>query len=164
VKNRAAGIELYLEKLIETDVRVRGSMLIALLPNLSHTSWFRRYVLGGAHEIHFIAGKLVFPNQFTDLERKEKAYLWDCRSYILCVWRASTPPLQPAMHWLELDAAPDEQLQLRSCRQCQRVRVLPRWVAEPSLGALRPGVFQCSDNPDVHYNRCDCPEFVPIAA
>ena len=56
--NGAGGIELFLSKLIETDVRTRGCTLIALLPNL-HAPWHERFV-GSSHEVHHILGQLTF--------------------------------------------------------------------------------------------------------
>ena len=127
--------------IVETDVRARGSTLIALLPNLSHTGWYRRLV-GPCHEIHFISGTLVFSNPYTDLEPPRKGYLWQCRSYVLCVWRPSAPPAQPTLNWLDLDAAPTERMHLRLCAKCGRVRFLPRWVAKPESAKLRQGAFE----------------------
>ena len=149
-KNGAAGIEIHLSKLVETDVRARGSKLIALLPNLSHTGWCRRLV-GPCHEIHFISGTLVFSNPYTDLEPPRKGYLWQCRSYVLCVWRPSAPPAQPTLNWLDLDAAPTERMHLRLCAKCGRVRFLPRWVAKPESAKLRQGAFICARSLDAKY-------------
>ena len=158
LSNGAAGIELHLSKLIETDVRQRGCTLVALLPNLSHTEWHARLV-GCAHEIHFIKGGLVFPNPFTDVGQRKKGYLWESRSYMLCVWRPCAPPPQPTLAWLELDASPDERIELRACRMCGRMRVLPRW-ADASSAALCAGKFVCASSPDRRYNSCTAPEFV----
>ena len=33
---------------------------------------------------------------------------------MLCVWRPTAPPSQPALSWLELDAAPQERVELRT--------------------------------------------------
>ena len=158
MSNGAAGIEQYLEKLISFDVFKRGCTLIALLPVLTHTPWFERFV-GRAHEIHFIKGNLVFQNPFTDVGQRKKGYLWECRSYALCVWRPQNPSDQPVLSWLQLDSAPAERIELRVCSACGRVRVLPRW-AEASSETLRPGRFVCSSSPDTKYNSCSRPEFV----
>jgi hypothetical protein len=158
-KNGADGIELHLAKLIETDVHSRGCTLVALLPNLSDTAWYRRFVLA-SHEIHFVASKLVFPNPFTDVGQRKKSYLWECRSYILCVWRPDPPPAQPTLAPLFLDAVLSERIELRSCRLCSRVRVLPRWVE--ARAELKQGRFVCTSSPDGKYNSCAVPEFVPI--
>lgn len=156
LSNGADGIGPYLTKLIVTDVGKRGCTLVALLPNLSHTEWHERLV-GSAHEIHFIRGALVFPNPFTDVEQRKKGYLWEARSYIICVWRPGPPPTQPALAWLTLDQAPAERIELRSCCLCGRVRLLPRWC---NVSDLRPGAFRCADSPDRRYNSCEVPEFV----
>lgn len=161
LSNGAAGIELHLSKLIQMDVRQRGCTLVALLPNLSHTEW-HEHLVGCAHEIHFIKGSLVFPNPFTDVNQRKKGYLWESRSYMLCVWRPSAPPSQPALAWLELDAAPEERVELRACCACGRVRVLPRW-ADASSAALRADQFVCASSPDHRYNSCAVPEFVVSA-
>ena len=140
-------------------MRARGSKLIALLPNLSHTGWYRRLV-GACHEIHFISGTLVFSNPYTDLEPPRKGYLWQCRSYVLCVWRPSAPPAQPTLNWLDLDAAPTERMHLRLCAKCGRVRFLPRWVAKPESAKLRQGAFVCARLLDAKYGSCEVPEYV----
>lgn len=159
-KNRNQGIEVHLQKLIEIDVQDRGSTLIALLPNLSHTTWHQKFV-AKSHEIHNIMGTLVFPNPFTDVgqRQKEKSYLWEVRSYILCVWRPLPPPLQPKTAYLKLDDVQGSNIQLRSCLKCHRVRLLPRWV-DASMPSLQSGSFVCEANPDCKYNSCSVPEFL----
>ena len=157
-KNGASGIEGHLEKLITTDVRARGCTLVALLPNLSHTIWHERFV-GVAHEIHNINGPLVFPNPFTDVGQRTKGYLWEARSYVLCVWRPGAPPAQPRLSYLALDSAPQEQISLRICRMCGRVRVLPRW-ADVKSAELASDNFVCAHSPDSRYSDCSIPEFV----
>lgn len=160
LKNGADGLESFLSKLVTVDVQERGCTLVALLPNLSHTPWHERLV-GAAHEIFNIRGTLVFPNPFTDVGQRKKGYLWECRSYILCVWRPGAPTAPTAPSWLTLDVpAAEERIHLRTCQICGRVRVLPRWVAQPTGAKLRAGAFVCSSNPDMQYNSCDVPEFV----
>lgn len=131
---------------------------MALLPNLSHTSWYETLV-GQAHEIHFVKGTLVFPNPFTDVGQRKKSYLWEVRSFVLVVRRPCTPPAQPALAWLQLDAPGEERVELRSCRLCARVRVLPRW-ADAASAKLCAGEFVCAHSPDCNYNMCTAPEFV----
>jgi len=157
--NGAAGLEVHLRKLVEVDVRARGCTLVALLPILSHTRWYECLVGEGAHEVHYIRGGLVFPNPFTDVNQRKKGYLWECRSYALCVWRPGAPPPQPRQAWLTLDAVGEECVQLRICRECGRVRVLPRW-ADGSSAALSPQSFVCGASPDLKFNSCAVPEFV----
>ena len=158
--NGAAGIELFLAKLIETDVQTRGCTLIALLPNL-HAPWHERFV-GRSHEVHHVVGQLVFENPMRNLRAEKPGYLWQ-RSYILCVWRPEAPPSQPAWHYahLEQPSPACQRIQLRLCRKCARVRVLPRW-ADPTAGPLREGAFECSANPDSAYASCEVPEFLPV--
>ena len=161
--NGAGGIEAFLAKLIEIDVRQRSCTLIALLPNL-HAPWHRRFV-GTSHEVHHIEGQLTFENPMRNVNPKEKKrYLWLGRSYILSVWRPGAPPPQPQWSYAELDVAPPpsaEQFHLRPCRACGRVRVLPRW-ADATASCLQVGVFECSNNPDSAYASCSVPEFVPV--
>ena len=126
-KNGVDGIGLHLSKLIQTDVWARGCTLIALLPSLSHMDWFERWV-GVCHEIHFITGKLVFRNPYRELKPDPKCYLWECRSYVLCVWRPGAVPSQPLVKFLTLDAPGNDMLELRSCATCGKVRMLPRWL------------------------------------
>jgi len=159
--NGAGGIELFLSKLIDTDVRQRGCTLVALLPN-QHAPWHERYV-GMSHEVHHVVGQLIFQNPFRNVYRTEQnGYLWQ-RSYILVVWRPEAPPPQPAWHYAHLGAPPPaaERIHLRCCCACGRVRVLPRW-ADPAAPALAAGTFRCPDNPDSSYASCDVPEFVPV--
>ena len=160
VKNGTAGIDIHLTKLIQVDVQQRGSTLVALLPTLTHTDWYERLV-GACHEIHHVRGLLVFRNPYTDLEAPKKGYLWQCRSYDLCVWRPAPLPAAPAVSWLTLDASKgDEMIHIRTCKTCGRVRVLPRWVAEPESEKLRQGRFQCENSPDACYSSCSVPEFL----
>ena len=151
------GIDLALEKLLE-DVRERGCTLVALLPNLSHTSWFARYV-DTAHEIHLITGELTFPNPYLDLARSPRSYLWQCRSYVLVVWRPGANTAGPSYSRLELDSVPDgdaaRQLNLRTCCLCGRVRVLPRYQS------LVDARFECAMSSDSKYNSCAIPEWIP---
>ena len=151
------GIGLALDKLIG-DVRERGCTLIALLPNLSHSEWYARCV-DTAHEVHMVTGELVFPNPYLDLPRSQRSYLWQCRSYVLVVWRSEARPSSPHYARLTLDALPDShpstQLHVRSCRMCGRVRVLPRYHWVPEMD------FVCSMSSDSKYNSCDAPEWVP---
>lgn len=161
MSNGAAGIAPHLSKLISIDVQQRGCVLVALLPVLTHTTWWETLV-GAAHEIRYIRGGLVFPNPFTDVGQRKKGYLWETRSYALCVWRPSARPPQPAAAWITLDATCEERIELRACRVCSRVRVLPRWV-DATCAALRPGRFVCAASPDGRYCACDAPEFVLCA-
>ena len=156
--NGAAGIELFLKKLIEVDVRARGCTLIALLPNL-HAPWHEQFV-AISHEVHHVTGSLVFENPMRNLKpEKKKGYLWQSRAYILVVWRPGAPPPQPAWLYAHLDdALPAESIRLRACRACGRVRVLPRCPGVKGAASR----FKCSDNPDKSYASCDVPEFVPI--
>ena len=71
---RVRGIEPYLTKLIEQDVRTRGCTLVALLPNLV-ASWHERFV-GNAHEVHHVVGSLTFQNPLRNLEREGKGYTY----------------------------------------------------------------------------------------
>ena len=78
--NGASGIELFLSKLIETDVRTRGCTLVALLPN-THTPWHERYV-GASHEVHHVVGQLIFQNPLKNVYRAEKnGYLWQRQNW-----------------------------------------------------------------------------------
>ena len=161
-RNGASGIEQVLEKLVKVDVRARGCTLIALLPNL-HERWHERFV-GSSHEVHHIIGQLTFQNPLRNRGVEKKGYLWESRAYILVVWRPGSPPPQPAWHYAHLCPGPPasaERIRLRACRDCGRVRVLPRW-ADPTVRALQPGVFKCASNPDLSYASCDAPEFVPV--
>lgn len=162
VKNGAAGIEPHLAKLIDGDVRQRGCTLVALLPNLSHTGWYARLV-DTCHEVHHVHGELLFTNPFRDLTPPSRGYLWQCRSYVVCVWRPGAPPAQPLWRRLEVDALPPEhssrRLLLRRCGLCGRARVLPRYADESAAPA---DGFECAQSPDGRYNSCSAPEFVPV--
>ena len=156
--NGAGGIDIFLSKLIETDVRARGCTLIALLPNL-HAPWHELYV-GASHEVHHVVGQLVFQNPCRNLKPEKPGYLWQ-RSYILCVWRPGPPPAQPAWRYAHLDlgAAPPhlDRIRLRRCCVCGRMRVWPRWAESQA----DPSSFECCDNPDRAYSACSVPEFLP---
>ena len=156
--NGSSGIGLALEKLVGGDVRQRGCTLVALLPNLSHTAWYERYV-DVAHEIHNISGPLVFPNPFLDLSAPRSSYLWRCRSYVLVVWRPGLAPSMPTIHRLALDALPAAhpatQLRMHACVRCKRLRTLPRYQQ------AMEGAFECSMSHDSKYNSCVVPEWVP---
>ena len=156
--NGSAGIGLVLEKLVGGDVRQRGCTLIALLPNLSHTEWYERYV-DMAHEIHMISGALVFPNPYLDLKAPKGGYLWRCRSYVLVVWQPGPPPSAPVHSRLALDSLPADHpavhLSMNVCSKCGRVRILPRY--QPVI----LGAFSCHMSQDRKYNYCEAPEWVP---
>lgn len=158
-KNGTDGVHIYLDKLINVDVHRRGCTLIALLPNLSHTAWHEKFV-AQAHEVHYIKGTLVFPNPFTDVgQRPENCYLWEVRSYILCIWRPGPSPERQHTAYLRLVDVPKDCINLRKCIKCNKVRVLPRWV-DLSIAEMQVGNFECADNPDIKYNSCGIPEFL----
>ena len=147
--NGAGGIEVFLSKLIETDVRRRGCTLIALLPNVT-APWHERYV-GASHEVHHVVGQLVFQNPCRNLRPEKQGYLLQ-RSYILSVWRPGPAPTQPAWRYAHLGAALPhlDRIRLRCCRLCGRVRVWPRWAETQA----EPSSFECQDNPDRAYASC----------
>ena len=96
------------------------------------------------------------------MKAEKNGYLWQ-RSYILCVWRPGTPPPQPAWRYAHLGDPPPaaSRFHMRQCRECGRMRVLPRW-ADPEAPALRAAAFRCSANPDRAHAACSVPEFLPI--
>mmetsp|Transcript_46025 Transcript_46025/g.120587 ORF Transcript_46025/g.120587 Transcript_46025/m.120587 type:complete len:339 (-) Transcript_46025:40-1056(-) len=156
------GIDLALAKLIN-DVRSHGCTLIALLPNLTHTTWYERYV-DIANEVHLISGNLVFPNPFVDMKRSERSFLWSVRSYIIAIWRPGPPPSTPvAPARLHLDEVygdhPSRKLRLRVCQRCGKLRMLPRYQMISDGDR-----FECSLSEDSKYGgECSKPMWVPQA-
>lgn len=74
---------------------------------------------------------------------------------------AADPPPQPTVSWLTPDEVEsDERIHIRTCAECGRVRILPRWVAAPESPQLRQGRFRCKSSPDARFNSCSVPEYL----
>jgi len=81
----------------------RGCTVVALLPNLSHTDWYRKFVWR-ADEYYLLSDKVRFGNPFSG--RKLEDYFYPC---LLVVWRAAPaePPVPrpPVQDFLDLPRA-----------------------------------------------------------
>jgi hypothetical protein len=60
------GIQPVLEKLVNVDVKSRGSKVVAMLPNWSHAPWFPLILT--ATRIYYVTSTVAFINPFTDLK------------------------------------------------------------------------------------------------
>lgn len=123
------GIAPVLQKLLDIDWRQRGSKIVALLPNWSHSPWFKLVLQ--ADRIHYITSTIAFGNPFLDLDRAQP-FMWPCIVAVFCPESSDKHQPRPPV-WLPLDVqrGAAQPGRAQRCHLCRKWRVLPRSSSLP---------------------------------
>eukprot|EP00308_Calcidiscus_leptoporus_P022382 CAMPEP_0119367840 /NCGR_PEP_ID=MMETSP1334-20130426/14572_1 /TAXON_ID=127549 /ORGANISM="Calcidiscus leptoporus, Strain RCC1130" /LENGTH=343 /DNA_ID=CAMNT_0007384337 /DNA_START=113 /DNA_END=1141 /DNA_ORIENTATION=+ len=132
---------------LEKYVWKQGCAVVALLPALTHSTWWHTFVMR-AESVHFLTEKVHFLNPLLDAVPSDYMF-----PLVLVVWEPAPPIGIAVFKSLALPRAgvsdPGQLLRVRRCCVCSKFRVLPRHQAEP------PGErFTCGDLADPRFASC----------
>ena len=102
---------------------------MALLPNWSHSPWFKLVLQ--ADRIHYITSTIAFGNPFLDLDRAQP-FMWPCIVAVFCPESSDKHQPRPPV-WLPLDVqrGAAQPGRAQRCHLCRKWRVLPRSLSLP---------------------------------